>query len=119
MVEEAKKYLGVPYVLGGLDVCDPGRRMDCTCLTRTVYAKFGHNLPDCPTCLWRYGDPVEGEPQAGDLLVWDDPGDGTGGHVAISLGNGQIIHANMGTMDVAVTPMWDSPQYMGARRLVK
>ena len=119
VVEEAKKYLGVPYVLGGLEVCDPGVRMDCTCLTRTVYAKFGYTLPDCPTCLWNYGEPVSGPPQAGDLLVWDDPGDGTGGHVAISMGNGQIIHANMGTMDVAITPMWDSPQYMGARRLIK
>jgi uncharacterized protein YkwD len=119
VVEEAKKYLGVPYVLGGLDVCDPGVRMDCTCLTRTVYAKFGFDLPDCPTCLWRYGETVSGEPEAGDLLVWDDPGDGTGGHAAIALGNGQIVHANMGTMDVAITPMWDSPEYMGARRLVK
>jgi cell wall-associated NlpC family hydrolase len=119
VVEEAKKYLGTPYVLGGLDVCDPGLRMDCTCLTRTVYAKFGYTLPDCPTCLWDYGEPVSGPPQAGDLLIWDDPGDGTGGHAAISMGNGQIIHANMGTMDVAMTPMWDSPQYMGARRLLK
>ena len=50
--------------------------------------------------------------------MWDDPGDGTGGNVAISLGNGQIIHANMGTMDTSLTTMWDSPQYMRPRRLV-
>ncbi len=118
VVAEAKKYLGVPYVLGGPEVCDPGVRMDCTCLTTTVFEKFGYSLPDCPTCLWDYGEPVQGPPQAGDILVWDDPGDGTGGHVAIALGGGRIIHANMGTMDVATTPMWDSPQYMGARRLV-
>jgi len=118
VVEEAKKYVGVPYVLGGTEACVPGEQMDCTCLTTTVFAEFGYELPDCPTCLWEYGEPVEGEPQAGDILVWDDPGDGTGGHVAISLGNGQIIHANMGTMDTSITPMWDSPQYMGARRLV-
>ena len=102
VVEEAKKYLGVPYALGGPE----------------VFEKFGYNLPDCPTCLWDYGEPVQGPPQAGDVLVWDDPGDGTGGHVAIATGGGQIVHANMGTMDVAITPMWDSPQYIGARRLV-
>lgn len=118
VVEEAKKYIGVPYLLGGLEVCEPGVRMDCTCLTRTVYAEFGFDLPDCPTCLWKYGEEVQGEPQGGDLLVWDDPGDGTGGHAAIAMGNGQIIHANMGTMDTQITPMWDSPQYMGARNLV-
>ncbi|QIN84620.1 peptidoglycan DD-metalloendopeptidase family protein [Rubrobacter tropicus] len=118
VVEEAKKYLGVPYVLGPPEDCVPGEAMDCTCLTTTVFAEFGYQLPDMPTENADYGDPVEGEPQAGDLLVWDDPGDGTYGHVAISTGEGQIIHANMGTMDTSVTPMWDSPEYMGARRLV-
>jgi uncharacterized protein YkwD/cell wall-associated NlpC family hydrolase len=118
VVEEAKKYLGTPYVLGGPEACVPGEQMDCTCLTTTVFREFGYELPDMPTDLMGYGEPVEGEPQAGDVLVWDDPGDGTGGHAAISMGNGQIIHANMGTMDTSVTPMWDSPQYLGARRLV-
>jgi len=118
VVDEAKKYLGVPYVLGPPEDCVPGEAMDCTCLTTTVFAEFGFQLPDMPTENAGYGDPVEGEPQAGDLLVWDDPGDGTYGHVAISTSNGQIIHANMGTMDTSITPMWDSPEYMGARRLV-
>jgi uncharacterized protein YkwD len=119
VVEEAKKYLGVPYVLGGPEACVPGEQMDCTCLTTTVFRQFGYELPDVPTDLMGYGEPVEGEPQAGDVLVWDDPGDGTGGHVAISTGDGRIVHANMGTMDTSITPMWDSPNYLGARRLVK
>ena len=117
-VEEAKKYLGVPYVLGGPEVCVPGEQMDCTCLTTTVFREFGYELPDMPMEVMNYGEPVDGEPQAGDIHVWGDPGDGTYGHVAIDMGNGQIIHANMGTMDTSITPMWDSPQYMGARRLV-
>ncbi|WP_323127088.1 peptidoglycan DD-metalloendopeptidase family protein [Rubrobacter marinus] len=119
VVEEAKKYVGAPYVLGGPEACAPGEQMDCTCLTTTVFEKFGYELPDVPTDLASYGEPVEGPPQAGDVLVWGDPGDGTGGHVAISTGDGQIIHANMGTMDTSVTPMWDSPNYLGARRLVE
>jgi len=119
VVEEAEKYLGTPYVLGGLEVCEPGVQMDCTCLTTTVFRRFGYELPDMPTALMDYGEPVEGPPQAGDVHVWGDPGDGTGGHVAIEVGNGQIVHANMGTMDTSVTPMWDSPNYLGARRLVE
>jgi uncharacterized protein YkwD len=119
VVEEAEKYVGVPYVLGGPEACVPGEQMDCTCLTTTVFREFGYELPDMPTDLMGYGEPVEGPPQAGDVLVWDDPGDGTGGHVAISMGDGQIIHANMGTMDTSITPMWDSPNYLGARRLVE
>jgi cell wall-associated NlpC family hydrolase len=118
VVEEAKKYLGTPYVLGGPEDCVPHEAMDCTCLTTTVFREFGYELPDVPADLMSYGEPVEGEPQAGDVLVWGDPGDGTGGHAAISMGNGQIIHANMATMDTSIAPMYEDDLYLGARRLV-
>ena len=118
VVQEALKYEGTPYVLGGPDQCIPGEAMDCTCLTTTVFRELGYELPDMPTSLMDYGEPVEGEPQAGDVHVWGDPGDGTGGHVAIDMGDGNIIHANMGTMSTAVSPMYDDPNYFGARRLV-
>ena len=118
VVEEAQKYLGTPYVLGGPEDCVPYEQMDCTCLTTTVLKEFGYDLPDDPGALANYGEPVEGEPQAGDILVWGDPGDGTGGHVAISMGNGQIVHANMATMDTSISPMYEDDLYIGARRLV-
>ena len=118
VVEEALKYEGTPYVLGGPDVCVPGESMDCTCLTTTVFWEFGFDLPDAPMSLMDYGEPVEGEPQAGDIHVWGDPGDGTGGHVAIDMGDGNIVHANMATMSTSVAPMYDDPNYLGARRLV-
>ena len=73
VVEEALKYEGTPYVLGGPDVCVPGETMDCTCLTTTVFREFGFDLPDAPMSLMDYGEPVEGEPQAGDIHVWGDP----------------------------------------------
>ena len=118
VVKEALKYEGTPYVLGGPEACIPGEQMDCTCLTTTVFREFGFELPDMPTSLMDYGEPVEGPPQAGDVHVWDDPGDGTGGHVAIDMGDGNIVHANMATMSTAVAPMYDDPNYLGARRLV-
>ena len=118
VVEEALKYQGVSYVLGGPEDCIPGEAMDCTCLTTTVYKEFGFDLPDAPESVLEYGEEVTGEPQAGDIHIWGDPGDGTGGHVAIEMGDGRLVHANMGTMDTSVTPFWDSPDYIGARRLV-
>jgi hypothetical protein len=96
VVEEAMKYDGVSYVLGGLSACIPGEQMDCTCLTRTVFEKFGYSgnnaLPDMPQELRNYGQPVEGEPKAGDVLIWPDPGDGTGGHAGIATGDGGVFH---------------------------
>ena len=118
-VEEAKKYLGVPYVLAGPEGCIPGEQMDCTCLTTTAFEQFGVTLPDDPGMIPDHGEKVVGEPQAGDIHVWGDPGDGTGGHVAIDMGDGNIIHANMVTMDVAIAPMYDSPDYLGAWRIVE
>ncbi|MGF1472819.1 MAG: CAP domain-containing protein, partial [Rubrobacteraceae bacterium] len=73
VVEEALKYEGTPYVLGGPDVCVPGESMDCTCLTTTVFREFGYELPDMPTEVWSYGEEVTGELQAGDVHVWGDP----------------------------------------------
>ncbi len=118
VVQEALKYEGVPFVLGGPAACVPGWQMDCTCLTTTVFRKFGFELPDVPTALVYYGAPVYGPPRAGDVHVWGPPGDGTGGHVAIDMGNGNIVHANMGTMSTSVTPMYEDPNYLGVWRLV-
>lgn len=96
--------------------------MDCTCLTTTVFREFGFELPDLPAALLYYGSPVYGPPRAGDVHVWADPGDGTGGHVAIDMGDGSIIHANTGTMATSVTPLYPlvygNPYYLGAWRLV-
>lgn len=122
VVREALKYEGVPFVLGGPAACIPGWQMDCTCLTTTVFGRFGLELPDLPAAVPYHGAPVYGPALAGDVHVWGPPGDGTGGHVAIDMGDGNIIHANTGTMSTSVTPMYrymyEDPNYLGAWRLV-
>lgn len=90
--EEATRYDGVDYVLGGPAQCVPGETMDCTCLTLTVFKEFGIDLPDAPQQQRGFGEPVDGEPQVGDLIIYEDPGDGTGGHAGIADGNGGIFH---------------------------
>lgn len=90
--QEALSYQGTPYVLGGPAACIPGRQMDCSCLTLTVYGEFGYSLPDLPQAQASYGSPVNTEPAVGNLIVYADPGDGTGGHVAIGDGSGGVFH---------------------------
>ncbi|MDP9484865.1 MAG: peptidoglycan DD-metalloendopeptidase family protein, partial [Actinomycetota bacterium] len=119
-VEEAKKYMGVPYVLGGPEACIPGEQMDCTCLTTTVFkAVGGYDLPDWPQDLFNYGEPVsEGDLQAGDLVIYADPGDGTGGHVGIAINSTEMVHACLPCGETVIGPIFDVPNYAGARRLV-
>lgn len=102
--QEALKYDGVQYVLGGLAACKPGEQMDCTCLTLTVFKEFGFNLPDSPQDQRSYGEPVEGEPKAGDLIIYEDPGDGTGGHAAIARGDGGVFHCASAALGCLESP---------------
>jgi murein DD-endopeptidase MepM/ murein hydrolase activator NlpD len=117
VVAEAEKYMGVPYLLGGPEVCVPGETMDCTCLTTTVYGSFGYSLPDHPQGTLDYGEPVD-SPEPGDLVVFPDPGDGTGGHVGIAIGNDEMIHACLPCGEVTTGPISGAGTPNGYRRLV-
>jgi hypothetical protein len=81
-----------------------------------VYAEFGISLPDDPAAQYGYGTPVQGPPQAGDLVFWAEGGGGIT-HVGIATGNGTAIHAQIGNM-VTETPIDVIPGYVGARRLL-
>ena len=120
VVAEAEKYLGTYYgdTWGGLDVCVPYERMDCTCLTHTVFKAFGYDLPDWPEQLINYGEPVTGEPQPGDLVVFGESAPGSGGHAGIAVGGGKMIDAPYPGGSVGYHDIASVPKYMGARRLV-
>jgi cell wall-associated NlpC family hydrolase len=120
VVAEAAKYLGTPYLLGGLAECVPYQTMDCNCLTATAFAAFGIYLPEGPLeSQMAYGTPVSGPPQAGDLLAWSEDGSGYITHLGIAMGDGTTIHASAyAGFVVSGTPIDSIPGYMGAVRLL-
>jgi hypothetical protein len=93
VVAEARKYLGVPYVWGGTD----GQRgLDCSGLVQLVYRNLGHELPRVSYQQAQAGTPVASmaEARPGDLIAWDNSSRNDGvDHIAIYLGNGQMIEA--------------------------
>jgi cell wall-associated NlpC family hydrolase len=91
--------------------------MDCTCLTTTVYREFGYELPDHPQIQLDYGESVD-SPEPGDLVVFPDPGDGSGGHVGIAIGDGQMIHACLPCGEVTTGPISGAGTPNGYRKLV-
>ena len=72
VVDEARKYLGVPYVWGGTD---PKRGLDCSGLVQLVYKNFGVELPRVSYMQAREGKAVPSLAQArpGDLLAFGSP----------------------------------------------
>jgi cell wall-associated NlpC family hydrolase len=86
----ARHYLGVPYRWGG---AIPASGFDCSGLTRFVYAQLGVNLPHYAAsqfAAFAKLDPAELQP--GDLVFFEPKFDGPG-HVALYIGNDQMIEA--------------------------
>ena len=86
----ALHYLGVPYRWGG---AIPASGFDCSGLTRFVYAQLGINLPHY--AAYQFADFAKLDPtdlQPGDLVFFEPKFDGPG-HVALYIGNDQMIEA--------------------------
>ncbi|MGZ8179278.1 C40 family peptidase [Williamsia sp. SKLECPSW1] len=83
-VRAALSQQGVPYAWGGTT---PGRGLDCSALTQYAYRQAGVELPRLAQDQDTAGFRVDrGELLPGDLAVWS-------GHVAMIIGNGQMIEA--------------------------
>ena len=89
IVRTARRYLGVPYVLGGTTP----RSFDCSGLVQYVFAQHGIGLPRTARQQAGVGEaPFPGDLQPGDLLFFFG-GQGAQ-HIAIYVGADTIIHAS-------------------------
>jgi cell wall-associated NlpC family hydrolase len=92
VLQTADRYVGVPYVWGG----NTPDGFDCSGFTKYVFAKQGIILPRTSREQARAGQGIEldfGAFAPGDLLLFAEPGEAIS-HVAIYVGDGQIIHAS-------------------------
>lgn len=81
----ALQFVGNPYVPGGTSLTNGA---DCSGFTQSVYKHFGISIPRTSGAQAAGGKSVSlSDVQAGDIIYY-------GGHVAIYIGGGQIVHAS-------------------------
>ncbi len=120
IADYALQFLGCRYVYGG----SSPKGFDCSGFTSYVYRQFGYSLNRTASSQLDNGTPVAKEElQPGDLVMFKESGSGSkrASHVALYIGNGQIIHASTASVGVIISDLYSSyysRTYAGARRIV-
>lgn len=116
-IDFAKSQLGDPYVWGaGRELNNPNPSgFDCSGLTYWAFGRAGIKLGATADAQFRQAPKVQGglaNAKAGDLVFYNFGrlGAGKADHVAIYLGNGQILHAPNRRTPVQIVQM--TPAYM-------
>lgn len=108
VAEYACQFVGNPYVWGGTSLTNGA---DCSGFVMSVYSNFGVSLPHSSTADRTQGYAVDGlaNAQPGDLVCYS-------GHVAIYIGDGQIVHASSSKTGIIISNA-DYKKVLAVRRI--
>ena len=99
--EYALQFVGNPYVWGGTSLT---RGADCSGFTLSVYRNYGVSLPHSSKAQANCGERIDlSELQPGDLVFY---GGKNIHHVAMYIGNGQVVHAQSAKTGIVVSSMY-------------
>lgn len=99
LVQYACQFVGNRYVWGGTSLTNG---VDCSGFTMRIYEKYGIYLPHSSRAQAGYGTRISAsEARPGDLFFY---GSGSSiSHVAIYIGNGQIVHASSARTGIKIS----------------
>ena len=90
LCQYAKEFIGNPYVWGGTSLT---KGTDCSGFVMRVFQKYGVKLPRNSRAQANCGTTIKvSEAKPGDLIFYEKGK--TINHVAIYIGNGQVVHAS-------------------------
>lgn len=103
VVNYAKRFIGTPYRSGGNSLT---KGVDCSGFTQQVFLKFDVKLQRSSRSQFASNGKrvVKNELQPGDLVFYGY--NGRVNHVAIYMGDSQIIHAPVPGKTVCIEPLW-------------
>ena len=98
--EFARQFVGNPYRWGGTSLTNGA---DCSGFTLSVYANYGVSLPHSSKAQANCGTRIDlSELQPGDLVFY---GGSNIHHVAMYIGNGQVVHAQSTNTGIVASSM--------------
>lgn len=117
IVQDAKQFLGNPYVYGGNSLTSG---VDCSGFTQQIMKRHGIYLSRSSSAQYSNdGYSVSADNLAqGDLVFYGY--NGRVSHVGIYIGNGQIIHANDERTGIRISSLYPSggKPFIGAKRVI-
>jgi hypothetical protein len=113
LVQYAKQFVGNPYVWGGTSLTNGA---DCSGFTLSIYKKYGVSLPHHAASQAQLGTKVDiSQLQPGDLVFYAK--NGSINHVAIYIGNGQVVHASNPKTGIKISSLNYRTPYCARRYL--
>lgn len=95
LVNEARRFLGVPYLWGGIGP----NGWDCSGMIQTILGRFGVSIPRDTKDQIRVGERVSDDKRrTGDLIFFDR-------HVGFAIGKHRVIHSSLGGGGVRVNSL--------------
>lgn len=111
--EYAKQFVGNPYVWGGTSLTNGA---DCSGFVLSIYARYGVTLPHSSRAQANCGTRVSlSEVRPGDLVFYTRGG--VINHVAMYIGNGQVIHASSPSTGIRISSMYYRTPYVAVSLL--
>ncbi len=111
LIDYAMQFLGNPYVAGGNSLTTG---TDCSGFTKLIFAQFGYDLPRTSADYLYVGTQIPlSALKPGDLILYKYGS--RIGHVAIYIGNNQIIHASTPRTGIVIGNAYYTTPYCAVR----